>query len=278
MAGYSTPAWTNGSSPAINAAALTAMGQAIELSEHPYGTCTTASATAAKTVTIDFSGTLSLFTGLSVRVKFNNANTAASPTLNVNGTGAKSIVSPGYTGTITWSANQVIDFTYNGSQWVFFSPDTYTKTQSLSSATASAMNSKFGSTPSTPDAALALLTSVMPDQSTNAKIKVGSYTGTGTYGVSNPTTINVGFLPKFMLLSESQPSTSFRIGSAYSWLYGYAQISIRDRYSAASTDLTVSTTSTTISWYYGGTVPSGGSGAMYQNNQSGTKYSYIILG
>lgn len=88
MAGYSTPAWTNDAAPAIDAAALTAMGQGIELSEHPYGVCSTGSSTAAKTVTIDFSGTLVLFAGLTIRVKFSNGNTVTAPTLNVNSTGA----------------------------------------------------------------------------------------------------------------------------------------------------------------------------------------------
>ena len=51
-----------------------------------YGTCSTASATAAKTTTI--SG-FELRAGIIVAVKFTNANTATSATLNVSSTGAK---------------------------------------------------------------------------------------------------------------------------------------------------------------------------------------------
>lgn len=121
MAGYATPAWTNNSTPAIDAASLTAIGQGIELSEHPYGVCSTSASTAAKTVTIDFSGTLTLFTGMSVRVKFSNANTAASPTLNVNGTGAKPILfGTGYRG--SWIAGAVAVLTYDGTNWVMSMP------------------------------------------------------------------------------------------------------------------------------------------------------------
>ena len=119
MAGYATPAWTNNSAPAINAAAMTNIGQGIEIAEHPYGVCSTAAATAAKTVTIDFSGTLSLFTGLTVRVKFSNGNTAASPTLNVNSTGAKSIVyGNSFAAGSGWTAGAILELTYDGTNWV----------------------------------------------------------------------------------------------------------------------------------------------------------------
>lgn len=120
MAGYSTPQWTNDAAPAINATNLINIGEGIELSEHPYGVCSTASSTAAKTVTVDFSGTLSLFTGLTVRVKFTNANTAASPTLNVNSTGAVSVMAYGTTaaGSGAWAAGEIVTFTYDGTNWV----------------------------------------------------------------------------------------------------------------------------------------------------------------
>ena len=241
MAGYSTPTWVNGSTPAINAAALTAMGQAIELSEHPYGTCSTAAGTAAKTVTIDFSGNLSLFAGLSIKVKFSNTNTASSPTLNVNGTGAKSIVFPGYTGSVTWAANQILDLTYNGSQWVVYNQDVYTKTQSLSSTTATAMNTKFGSTPATPDAALALLTSVIPTVTSNAKVSTGSYTGTGTSGASNPTVIDCGFVPKLVIISENITWS----GTMLLWFAGLTSV----KYATTAELATVSVSGNTLRVY-----------------------------
>lgn len=57
---------------------------------NPYGVCSTAAATAAKEVTIT-KGTPTLVAGLRVSVKFNNANTASSPTLVVNGLNAAPI-------------------------------------------------------------------------------------------------------------------------------------------------------------------------------------------
>ena len=90
MAGYTTPQWANGAAPAIDDAALTAMGQAIEIAEHAVGTCNTAADVANKEVTIDVSGTLTLFDGMRIRVIFTYGNTATGIIkLNVNNTGAK---------------------------------------------------------------------------------------------------------------------------------------------------------------------------------------------
>ena len=88
----------------------------------PYGTCSTAAGTAAKTVTVD-SDSFALVTGACVRVKFSSANSVASPTLNVNGTGAKAIMRYGTTAPSTsaassWNAGSVIDLTYDGTNWV----------------------------------------------------------------------------------------------------------------------------------------------------------------
>jgi len=86
-----------------------------------YGTCTTAASTAAKVVTCpDFT---TLITGVSITVKFQYANTAASPTLNVNGTGNvpiyyKGTTAPGAVPMSSWQANTVVTFIYDGSAWM----------------------------------------------------------------------------------------------------------------------------------------------------------------
>ena len=84
-----------------------------------FGTCSTAAATAAKTVSIT-DGTFSLEAGARVSVKFSNANTADTPTLNVANKGAKSIFHKG--AKITTGVNKallagVCDFIYDGTQW-----------------------------------------------------------------------------------------------------------------------------------------------------------------
>ena len=55
---------------------------------HHYGTCSTAAGTAAKTVTL---ANFVLATGAIAFIRFTVTNTASSPTLNINATGAKAI-------------------------------------------------------------------------------------------------------------------------------------------------------------------------------------------
>ena len=80
-----------------------------------YGTCSTAAGTAAKVVSC--SG-FTLATGAIITVKFTVTNTAGSPTLNVNNTGAKAIqyrgsaISAGYL-----AANRVYTFIYDGTNY-----------------------------------------------------------------------------------------------------------------------------------------------------------------
>ncbi len=86
--------------------------------EKPYfGTCATAAATAAKVVTCaDFV----LKKGALIAVQFTYANTASSPSMNVNGTGALAIcgIDGTYISTNMWVAKQVVHFVYNGTWWV----------------------------------------------------------------------------------------------------------------------------------------------------------------
>lgn len=85
----------------------------------PYGTCSTAAATAAKVVTCP--NFVALDAGAKITVKFSNTNSVANPTLDVNNTGAKTITCHGValTGQNVnfWRANEVMTFTYDGSAW-----------------------------------------------------------------------------------------------------------------------------------------------------------------
>ena len=101
-----------------------------------YGVCETAKATAAKTVTVG--GTFKLVTGARVTVKFTYENDAATPTLNVNGTGAKAMKRYGTTKmsnsdtTTGWVAGAVMSFVYDGTNWIreYWANTTYTNTNS----------------------------------------------------------------------------------------------------------------------------------------------------
>lgn len=80
-----------------------------------FGTCSTAAATVAKVVACTG---FKLVTGARIIVKFTITNTAANPTLNVNGSGARAIqyrgsaISAGYL-----AANRTLEFVYDGSAY-----------------------------------------------------------------------------------------------------------------------------------------------------------------
>ena len=84
------------------------------------GTCSTTGSTAAKTVTVSPDG-FTLTTGAVVAVYFSYANSASSATLNVNGTGAKTIrMADNVLSTSrVWNnyQYQTILFRYNGTYW-----------------------------------------------------------------------------------------------------------------------------------------------------------------
>lgn len=84
-----------------------------------YGTSSTAASTAAKVITCN---NYVLKAGNIIGVLFTTANTAATPTLNVNSTGAKTIyvgnaTTNATTNVLKWSANTMIYFMYDGTNY-----------------------------------------------------------------------------------------------------------------------------------------------------------------
>lgn len=88
---------------------------------------TTAAGTAAKVATLEDATGFSLAAGVRVAVRFQYGNTASTPTLNVNSSGAKEIAYPtsatgigtGYGSTYnSWGPYETVLFTYNGSKWI----------------------------------------------------------------------------------------------------------------------------------------------------------------
>ena len=116
-----------------------------------YGTCTTSASTQAKVVECEG---FKLETGAKIAVKFTNAQTYnGTATLNVNGTGAKNICRVGTTTTTRyyWSAGEVVDFVYDGTNYVMegkgVATTTYYGVTKLSSSTSSTSTS-LAATPS----------------------------------------------------------------------------------------------------------------------------------
>lgn len=113
----------------------------------PYGYCTTAAATVAKTVTVTPAIT-ELVTGQQIIVKFQYANTGTNPTLKVGSTTAKAIkrygtTAAGASAASNWNANSVVMLTYDGTYWMLtdFNNTTYS---ALSQADATAGTATTG--------------------------------------------------------------------------------------------------------------------------------------
>lgn len=262
---YSTPNWTNGSSPAINATNLTNLGHAVELASPAYGVCSTAAATAAKSVTVAYTGALSLFTGLTVSVKFANGNTAPNPTLAVNGTAATPIISDGSNAATLFAAGQVVLLVYDGTNWMVDGIDGFTKTQTLSNNTAAAIGAATGTTPTSPDEAFAQLLS----GGSGVSIATGSYVGTGTAGAANKNSLTFAFVPKIVIIGGNkglQP-VSGAWKDSFLWMQGQT-----DGYSYnSSTAIYFQQSGSTLTWWVT-------SNAAAQLNTSGMTYRWVAIG
>jgi hypothetical protein len=95
-------------------------GKANSAMKLEYATCETEAGTSAKVAIIQDDSSFILQTGARVSVKFTNENSAAIPTLNVNDTGAKRIKwrNTNLISTQYWTANQIVDFVYDGTNWI----------------------------------------------------------------------------------------------------------------------------------------------------------------
>ena len=106
----------------------------LKIDGYGYGVCDTAAATAEKVVAANG---FHLHDGSFLCVKFTQTNTAASPTLNVNGSGAKNIYFQGAVIESGWLvANVPYFFRYNGTQFEVVATDITIYQTQLASALA----------------------------------------------------------------------------------------------------------------------------------------------
>lgn len=89
-------------------------GDWVAIGSTAYGVCDTAANVAEKVV--DMKG-FELITGATVFVKFVHENTAQNPTVNVNGTGAKGIISADNSPVSAWLDGAVLALTFDGNNW-----------------------------------------------------------------------------------------------------------------------------------------------------------------
>ena len=184
-----------------------------------YASCTTAAGTAAKTASIT-AGTPTLEAGLRVSVKFSNANTAGTPTLNINSLGAKNIFHKG--AQITTGSNKallagLVDFIYDGTQWHLVgnyldTNTTYTaSTTSIGSASAGTAISADDITAWTTNTPTAVTkkTVVTSASGATAAVSNGVLTLTdGSFGTGDSVTVTAGTAASLSYTSRSIPNIS----------------------------------------------------------------------
>lgn len=103
-----------------------------------------------------------------------------------------------------------------------------------------------------------------------ARIEVGSYVGTGTYGANNPNTLTFGIEPKLVVVQGKnnntgyfdsaaivRNSTEYRSQAGSTYIFHFANIAWEEK---------------SVSWYTDKTAPG------HQANYSGTTYYYIAIG
>lgn len=82
-----------------------------------FAKCTSAASTTAKVTTVT-DQTFVLKYGSNIKVLFTNSNSASNPTLNINGTGAKPLVSAQGEPYTSWPSSTIIDVIYDGTNYV----------------------------------------------------------------------------------------------------------------------------------------------------------------
>ena len=118
--------------------------------DKPYfGVCETAAATQTKVVTCD---EFRLEKAALLAVQFTYANTATSPSMNVNGTGAIAICGTNgyYVNANMWTANQMVHFVYNGTWWIALNCLPATTARYGITMLSNSLNSTSGSLAATP--------------------------------------------------------------------------------------------------------------------------------
>lgn len=100
------------------------------------------------------------------------------------------------------------------------------------------------------------------------RIATGSYTGSGTYGSSNPCSVDVGF--PFKMFAVVQDTGVYKMSSPY--LYGNNEFQTYQNRIEDGIRQVVTVSGNTITWY------TASGSALYQMNASGNTYTWFAIG
>lgn len=108
-----------------------------------------------------------------------------------------------------------------------------------------------------------------------AKVETGTYTGTGTYGSSNPNSLTFSFVPKMVVINYTASQYYGPKMGGQVWLYGDTRgvTTIPIGTGNVVTEAQLTWNNNILSWYQGSL-----ENAKYQLNESGVTYSWIAIG
>ena len=106
-----------------------------------------------------------------------------------------------------------------------------------------------------------------------AKIQTGSYTGTGTYGASNPCSLTFDFVPTVVLIQQKAEGAECYL----TVLNGVSKaMSFHSADNESSQSVAITWADNTMSWY--STAGMASDRPTYQLNQAATEYSWAAIG
>lgn len=258
-----------------------------------YGTSSTASGTQTKAVSLS---NFTLYTGASITVKFDNANTNTSPSLNVNSTGSKAIRS--YTGgTLTqaeygWVAGAAITFTYDGTYWRIQDSGTFkAKADAQASATQASGYASTASTKASEASTSANTASTKASEAASsastASTKASDASASASTASTKASEASSSASTASTKASQASQSATDAVNAkntaleAVDWTIGIEVTTINYTGNTATLKATVykggvvQSSGFTLQWYKGGTTISGGTSATLNVNDLEASYTCI---
>lgn len=108
------------------------------------------------------------------------------------------------------------------------------------------------------------------------RLQFGSYVGTGTYGKSNPNTLNLSFTPRFLIVMNSDKPTSSNSYANFALFVCGVACGITIGPSSSNDEILLYATwnKNSVSWYNSNS----NYGSTGQMNKSGITYRYVAIG
>lgn len=158
-------------------------------------------------------------------------------------------------------------------------PDVYSTTETITAETLGQLGLGADKLPNDAFQQIkTLINNAQTSADNKAKIQIGSYVGTGTYGVNNPCSLTFDFVPKYLWVSTDSTSGiwNYAVDNNIGLHYMPGITSCSAFYTGNYNSVNISVSGKTISWYLARDINS--NQADCQFNDSGTTYFYVAFG